>query len=134
MIEIMLSYALSLTGTPYVYGGNNPLTGLDCSGFAIEVLRSVETIPRDMTAQSLYLYLAQIGWRSHLSRGSVLFFGQTRNNISHVEIALNDKISIGASGGDSLVRTIEDAKKHGAFVKIRPIRKDLVAVLEPTFL
>ena len=134
MVEIMISYAMSLVGVPYMWGGNNPLEGLDCSGFAIEVIRSVEHIPRDMTAQTLYQYLAQIGWEDNLARGSILFFGKSKTDITHVEIALNDKVSIGASGGDESTLDYDDAIEKSAFVKIRPFRKDLVAVLSPSFL
>jgi uncharacterized protein YgiM (DUF1202 family) len=34
----MISYAKTLIGTPYVFGGSNAKTGLDCSGFIYHVL------------------------------------------------------------------------------------------------
>ena len=42
---------------------------------------------------------------------------------------------IEAAGGGSHVRTIEDARKFNAFVKIRPVshRKDLFAILMPEY-
>jgi cell wall-associated NlpC family hydrolase len=136
MIEIMLIYAKLFVGVPYVWGGNNPLTGFDCSGFVQEVLSSGGIDPKgDQTAMDLYRRLSRLGWRSGLKEGSILFFGQTRNCITHTEIALNSTLMIGASGGDRKTKTKEDAARRNAFVKIRPIstRTDLVASIIPNF-
>ena len=35
----MTTYASSLIGAPYKYGGNSPATGFDCSGFVGHVFR-----------------------------------------------------------------------------------------------
>jgi uncharacterized protein YgiM (DUF1202 family) len=37
-INGMINYAKTLIGTPYVFGGSKPSTGLDCSGFIYHVL------------------------------------------------------------------------------------------------
>ncbi len=135
MIENMLMYALLYVGVPYKWGGNNPVEGFDCSGFVQECFKSVGIDPAgDQTAQALYDRLSKKNLRSQLARGSVLFFGKTRERISHVSIALNDTLMVEAGGGDSTVKTSQDAAKKNAFVRIRPInnRSDLVAVLKFT--
>ena len=115
---------------PYIYGGNNPLTGWDCSGFVIEILRSFGLVKGDHTCQGLYKYLSQKNWRSQLAEGSILFFGESRNQIVHIAIALNKSIMIECGGGVSSTRTLTLAKRRGACVRIRPIR-NTVAVLKP---
>lgn len=134
MIEVMIAYLLSLSGTPYIWGGSTPMQGFDCSGLVQEGLMSIGIDPPgDQTAQALYDHLSQKGWRSGLKRGSVLFFGRTRKRISHTSIALDNKIMIEAGGGGSKTKTIEDAIKHQAFVRVRPInnRRDLIAAIMP---
>jgi cell wall-associated NlpC family hydrolase len=46
--------AMSYLGTFYIWGGDDP-SGFDCSGLAIECLKSVGVLPRegDWTAQDL---------------------------------------------------------------------------------
>ena len=41
MREEIVNYALQFVGNPYVYGGTNPNTGADCSGFTSYILRNV---------------------------------------------------------------------------------------------
>ena len=133
MIELMLLYAQSMLGTPYIYGGNSPLRGLDCSGFVVECLRSVGIVDKkDYSAMMLYNELKEReGYRSVLKRGSVLFFGSSRNKISHVAIAIDSNIMIESGGGDRNTLKFFDAVNKNAMVRFRPIRKDLVACIYP---
>lgn len=132
MITMMLIYAKAFIGAPYIYGGNGPY--FDCSSFAQEVLASVGLDPRgDQTAQTLYNNLRDRHWPSQLGEGSLLFYGESRNKITHVAIALDEKTMIEAAGGDSKTLTIEDANKRGAMVRIRPLRKNFIAILKPVF-
>lgn len=133
MLEIMLLYAQSMLGTPYIYGGNSPLKGLDCSGFVTECLRSVGIIDsKDYSSSTLFEELrGRKGYRSVLKRGSILFFGQSRNNISHVAIAIDQNFMIESGGGDRNTLKFFDAVNKNAAVRVRPIRKDLVACVYP---
>ena len=127
-IAVAMRYAESMLGIPYIWGGNNPLIGLDCSGFTLEVLRSIgQWDKHDDTAQGIRNTFSIIT-RKPISEGTLLFFGKTAGSITHVAIALNDKYMIEAGGGGSTTLTVEDAKKQNAFVRIRPIanRSDLV--------
>lgn len=134
MLEIMIFYSMSMLGTPYIWGGNNQLQGFDCSGFVQEALASVGMDPPgDQTAQSLHDFLTQKGWPTKLERGSILFFGENLDNITHTSIALNERIMIEAGGGSKLTRSYVMAKEKGAYVRIRPIRKDLVNFYLPYF-
>jgi len=132
MIEAMLLYAKLFIGTPYIWGGNGPY--FDCSGFAQEVLASVGVDPvGDQTAQSLYYHLKKKDWPSQLGEGSVLFYGKSRKDITHVAIAIDAHTMIECGGGDSSVTSIATAIKKGAMVRVRPLRTDFVAILKPIF-
>ena len=133
---IMLLYAIQLVKTPYIWGGNSPLSGLDCSGMVIAVLSSVGLQPpHDMTSQQLYGYFngGNHGYErsDKISAGCLLFFGADDKHIKHVSIALDEDHMVEASGGSSRVKTLEDAIKYNAFVKISPVKRrdDLIAIL-----
>lgn len=134
--EEMIAYARTFIGTPYIWGGNNPITGFDCSGFVLEVLRAVGLGPTgDMNAQQLNKVLRDRGKNTigAPQRGALLFFGQTRASITHVAICLSDTLMLEAGGGGSATTTPDLAAKAGAFVRVRPIsrRPDRVDCLMP---
>lgn len=134
MITMMLIYAQAFIGAPYLYGGNGPY--FDCSSYIQEVLASAGLDPKgDQTAQTLYNILRDRHWPSQLAKGSLLFYGDARNRISHVAMVLDDdcEFMIEAAGGDSTTLTLEDANKRGAMVRVRPIRTNFIAILKPIF-
>jgi cell wall-associated NlpC family hydrolase len=49
----LTSYARSLIGTPYKYGGYSPKTGFDCSGFVDYVFRHAAHISLPHNAQRI---------------------------------------------------------------------------------
>lgn len=127
-IEIMLEYAMRFVNLPYIWGGQSPFLGYDCSGFVQECLASIGKDPRgDQTAASLYNYLKVYTRPDILRRGSILYFGKSKDKITHVALALSPRIMIEAGGGGSKTLTAEDAKALDARVRVRPIRNDLVA-------
>lgn len=132
-----MSYALTFVGTPYMWGGNNKLTGLDCSGLVQEILRSAgEAPPGDLTAQGLFDHFSQgRGEWNRVQIGSLIWFGESTSKITHVAMALDQYRMIEAGGGSSRCLTVDDAKKCGAMVRVRPIasRKDRVAIIKPYF-
>jgi len=136
MIDLMVLYSLTFLGVPYRWGGENPMEGYDCSGFLQEILSSVGLDPPgDQTAQTLYNSLSKKDWRSGLGKGSILFFGSSREHISHVALCVDveGETMIEAGGGNSSITSVFYASKHNAFIRLRPIsnRTDLVAVLKP---
>ncbi len=48
----IVEYALQYVGNPYVYGGNNPNTGVDCSGFTRYILSNKAGVYLNRTAAS----------------------------------------------------------------------------------
>lgn len=127
---IMLDYAYSFIGAPYIWGGNGPY--FDCSGFAQEVLASVGLdLPGDQTAQRLFDGLLARGWEECSNPGSLLFYGTTRDTISHVAVQYYNGLMLEAGAGDSKTVSIKDAIKRGAMVRMRPIRTNFIAAIRP---
>lgn len=131
----LVEYALHFIGVPYIWGGAHPAKGLDCSGLVQECLKAIGKDPAgDQTAQALFKHFAIKGKQAQLlaKRNSLLFFGKSTSSITHIAIAINDVQMVEAGGGGSNCVTREDAIKHEAMVRVRPIknRADLVAILD----
>ncbi len=84
------SLAMTLLGKPYVWGGNNPSQGFDCSGLVEYVLReSGVSAPRTSWQQYSLGHEVSI---SHLRPGDLLFFSTYAKGPSHVGIYVgNDR-------------------------------------------
>jgi len=117
--EVALKVAWSFIGKPYIWGGDDPVRGFDCSGFAIECLKSGGVLPRsgDWTAHSLWSYFTHA---RDPYEGCLVFWGSPR--VIHVELCLDERFSIGASGGGSKILSEYDAVKQNAYIKVRPFR------------
>lgn len=128
--EQMISYALRFLTIPYRWGGSHPSMGYDCSGFVQEILASVGLDPKgDQSAQALYTALSQGDWKEGLQPGSVLFFGKGLYQITHTALAISNEQMIEAGGGNSTTTNVIKAAEQNAFIRIRPIRSDLVCAL-----
>lgn len=133
---IVVEYAKTFLGKPYLYGGDDPLIGFDCSGLVIECLKSVGMFPlQDMTAQNLYSYFKPTGTLNKAGPGALCFYGKSTSQISHIAIMINDFQVLEAGGGTSQTDSFDDAVKQNAFIRIRPFmqRKDFVEVIMPSY-
>lgn len=101
---------------PYIYGGNNPLQGLDCSGFACWVLKRFGLIGyrEDLSASQLLQRFTTPAKRQDF--GALIFFGHA-DKISHVGFSLGADRFIEAGGGDNACRTVENAAARDAMVR-----------------
>ncbi len=131
MKRIASRLAYKFVGLPYIWGGDDTVAGFDCSGFVIELLKSIGILPRggDWTAKTLYVKFKDKKVK-FAKEGCLVFFAKN-NKIIHVEYVWEKGLMIGASGGGSKTKTREDAIKHNAYVKIRPLRKDIFAIVDP---
>lgn len=138
LVKILYDYAMQFVGTPYRWGGDDPIDGYDCSGFVQELLSSVGHDPKgDQTAQALFDYFNAMGraeWNVH-KIGALAFFGKDPTHISHVAMLLDEYRMIEAGGGGSQTTNRAEAAAQNAYIRIRPIsnRSDLVAVLRPRY-
>jgi len=136
--EIAIKIAWHYLGTPYRWGGDDPMEGFDCSGFILEVLQSVGAVPRglDITADGLYEFFKKLGKLAIRPSAGCLAFWATipGGHIRHVEMMIDETLSIGASGGGAKIRDLEDAIRQNAYIKIRPVNlnaTDLFGFADP---
>lgn len=130
--EISTKLAWHYLGTPYLWGGDDP-KGFDCSGFCIELLKSVGRLPTkgDWTAHGLYERFSYCEV-TFAQEGCLVFWGKTKEHITHVEYCIDEDLSIGASGGGYKTKTIQDAFKQNAYIKLRPFRsRRPIAFVDP---
>lgn len=86
----VVMYAVTLVGGPYRLGGNDPETGLDCSGLVNHVFRTTRgvVLPRDTRAMSEAMTPVP---REELRPGDLVFFNTLNRGFSHVGIYLGDR-------------------------------------------
>lgn len=136
MRELAIKIATRFLGTPYKWGGNNPIEGFDCSGFIIEILKSCGKLPEkgDWTADDLSKKFK----RAVEPKAGDLFFYDWNGDgkIDHLEMLISDKLddealAIAARDGDQKVTNQEEAAVRNAYVKIRPLRPGWIKVVDP---
>lgn len=85
--ERVVAYGMAFIGTPYVWGGSNLNTGVDCSGFTQEVFGAF-----DIDISRVSYMQAEDGPsidKTHLKCGDLVFFdtqGVNDGHVSHVGI------------------------------------------------
>ncbi len=95
--------ALSLTGIKYKYGGSNPDTGFDCSGFVRYVFSQAANLTLPPTARAI----SQIGKtvkKDELQPGDLVFFNTLKSAFSHVGIYVGDNKFVHAPRTGGAVR------------------------------
>ncbi len=130
--------AMSFLNKPYIWGGKNPVFGMDCSGLVCELLQSLGMLKSndEHNAQSLCAFFMKDAKESILpSFGSLIFYGKELQSITHVGFGLNDLQMIEAGGGTAATVNTDIAEKTNAYVKIRPFnhRSDCVVILDPNY-
>lgn len=91
----LVAYATNLIGTPYVWGGNTPAQGLDCSGLLYYIQKKAGSEVEDMTASGY----STIGKRIDIGQkkpGDFLFFGRP---VTHCAIYVGNGYMIESRGG-----------------------------------
>lgn len=132
-MQTIIDYAKSMLNIPYIWGGKNPLVGLDCSGLAHLLLRSAGISPGEINAQGFYDWCLKSVFSAERDVGSLVFYGQSPAHITHVAILINQWQIIEAGGGDQTCVSPQAAAIKGAYVKISTVdhRKDLIGFFMP---
>ena len=99
--------ALAQVGTPYLWGGQTPGVGFDCSGL-VHYAYATAGLMLPRTAQTLYDAGPLLPAGAPLQPGDLVFFGPDPAHVTHVGIAL---------GHGRMV----DAPHTGALVRVEPI-------------
>jgi len=128
-----IKYLWHLLGAPYLWAGDSPLEGFDCSGLQIEVLQAVGILPHNFDSTAHDLYLKFIDYKVEKPYMGCLVFWFRDGRAIHVEMLIDDSLVIGASGGGSSVKTLRDAIRQNAFVKMRPLyyRGENFKIIDP---
>ena len=80
---LAVSWALSQIGTPYVWGGETPGVGFDCSGLA-QAAYAVAGVALPRVAQDQYDRTSKLAPGAALDPGDLVFFGGGPDSIDHV--------------------------------------------------
>jgi cell wall-associated NlpC family hydrolase len=139
--EKMIAYhwLMNQVNLPYRWGGENPLTGYDCSGLVVELFKTLAMVPASYDATSQMLFNTTHKDHDQKLRsckfGDLVFYGATNKSITHVGICINDNLMIEAGGGGSRTTTRDAAEKQNAWVRIRGIsrRRDIVGYGRPKY-
>jgi cell wall-associated NlpC family hydrolase len=99
--------ALSLLGTPYKFGGNNPEKGLDCSGFVKHVYKETADISLPRSAAEMSEQGEQVA-KSDLKPGDLVFFNTRKKPNSHVGIYAGDGTFVHASSSRTKEVTVSN--------------------------
>lgn len=117
----LVAYATNLIGTPYVWGGNTPAQGLDCSGLLYYIQKKAGSEVADMTASGYSMHGKKIDI-GQKKPGDFLFFGRP---VTHCAVYIGNGYMIESRGGRK-----NTADNPGTGVVISPVtrRHDLVCV------
>lgn len=101
---IAVDWALVQVGTPYVWGGESPGVGFDCSGL-VQAAYKVAGVALPRVAQDQYDATTKLAPGVPLQPGELVFFGGGPTDVTHVGISV---------GGGQMV----DAPHTGAGVRV----------------
>jgi hypothetical protein len=107
---VAVSWALSQIGTPYVWGGETPGVGFDCSGL-VQAAYAVAGVSLPRVAQDQYDTTPKLAPGAVLAPGDLVFFGGGPDSIDHVGLY------VGVVGGQNVM---VDAPHTGADVRAEP--------------
>jgi len=104
------AWAMAQVGTPYIWGGERPGVGFDCSGL-VQAAYEVAGVALPRVAQDQFDASPRLGAGTELEPGDLVFFGSGPEGVSHVGLYL------GVQGGRTFM---VDAPHTGADVRVEP--------------
>ncbi len=114
----IVAYAKEFNGVKYVYGGDNPRIGFDCSGFVGYVYKKFG-VELNRSAQGMYSNGLKVSKRE-LEAGDILFFDASSRKasgaIDHAGIYLGGDTFIHASSSKGEVRIQKLSEYRGTYI------------------
>ena len=117
---------LELMGTPYIWGGKYPASGLDCSGLVTHALHKVTGRDWRATHNTDKLWTGLPEPRFPRCGDLAFYGGKSETDVEHVMVVLPidgddgpQELVIGACGGDSRTTSLREARRRGAKVQVR---------------
>ena len=123
----LVDQALALRGTPYRLGGEDPPTGLDCSGLVRYVFHAEGIVLPRTVVEQFAIGMSVKG--PDLQPGDLIFFDTTEPGPSHVGIAVDAETFVHAPGSGGVVRVERLASRYWKD-RLRGIRR--IGVSSPT--
>jgi cell wall-associated NlpC family hydrolase len=114
---LFLREAIQLMHTPYLWGGRTK-TGVDCWGMVALAYREAGGSPR------LLQWWTDVAWNTleetkEPEQGVLAFYGGNGpKDVSHVMLCLCDGLVMGGCGGDETTKTVIEAYRRRASVKV----------------
>ncbi len=99
----VLMRAIGLVGTPYLYGGNTPQSGFDCSGLVTYVYRDMLDLRLPRTSRELAQAQGPRIAPEKLAAADLVFFG-SKGSVSHVGIYVGEGRFVHAPSTGGTVR------------------------------
>jgi cell wall-associated NlpC family hydrolase len=131
--EVLLR-AIGLVGTPYVWGGNTPSSGFDCSGLIGFVYQEVAGIRLPRTTQQMLHMPGQQIARNQLQSGDIIFFATAgRGRVSHAGIYVGEGRFVHApsNGGTVRLDSVNAAYWNKAYLQAKRVLSSESMVSNP---
>jgi len=110
---VAMQAALAQRGVPYVWGGETPGGGFDCSGLTQWAYRQAGVnIPRSAAAQ---YGIGQLVSRDALRPGDLIFFGRTASGIYHVAMYVGNGMVVHAPTEGENVKVVPLSQAGGGY-------------------
>jgi lipoprotein Spr len=103
----LIKEVIDWLGTPYKYSGTDK-SGTDCSGFVMQVYKTVYGIQTERSASTMYEKSTLVK-REKLKQGQLVFFKINTSKVGHVGIFLQDPYFIHASSSKGVMVSSLDA-------------------------
>ncbi|MES1982807.1 MAG: C40 family peptidase [Pseudomonadota bacterium] len=98
-------YAMSLSDTPYQYGGNTSADGFDCSGFVRYVFSNALSLQLPRTSHEMSRIGAHLE-PDQLRPGDLVFYNTRKQRYSHVGIYVGDDRFVHASSSGKSIALV----------------------------
>lgn len=119
-------YAKQFVGVKYVYGGDSPAEGFDCSGFIGYVYKKFN-VRLNRSAESMYSNGVKVS-KTQLHAGDILFFDassrKASGSIDHVGIYLGSDLFIHASSSNGEVKIQKLSEYRGTYLGAKRVIKN----------